>query len=117
MNDTYKNCDVQMQPGRMEIMHILVGKSTEPIGWRMHTMSIPSVRVTIWANGEANYSHIKKNANPEDEKNWYLKQMKPLYKFFHPCIEIYNNDSGKQYLIYKKNITFMEFKWVDDEGV
>jgi len=78
-------------------------------------MSIPSVKVTIWANGDANYSHIKKNTNPEDEKNWYLKRMSLLGRLIRPCFEIYNNDTGKQYLINKKNITFMEFKWVDDD--
>lgn len=73
--------------------------------------TIPSVVVTIWVTQGLNYSYTKKNSNPEDEKKWWLKHTTLLARWAEPWVVIPQKNNNTQFLIRKKDISIMEFKW------
>lgn len=118
MNEAFKNVVVPMQPGCMEITDIIVDKNTPSIGWSWPMTSmqtIPSVRVTIWVTQGLNYSYTKKNANPEDEKKWWLRHTTLLARWAEPWVTIPQKSNNSQYIIRKKDISIMEFKWAEED--
>ncbi len=78
--------------------------------------TIPSVRVTIWVTQGLNYSYTKKNANPEDEKKWWLRHTTLLARWAEPWVTIPQKSNNTQYIIRKKDISIMEFKWETEDN-